>query len=386
MEDICPKTQQIDSILCEVDADINWLEMVSPTDNHERWVTFKNSNYSKVLPLSYREVNTDLDKLTQQLNRLDFSKVKNPILSALMHEKKEELDLFIDLIKYRDTDGFLATSIYLFGGTEPALLNLSKEILSKVPEEVPGFTEMAPVSEFVQYAEDTRHKYNQHDNTFHFNINLEEDLNSSLMVNFGDLYISDAMHVPRNRIKALIAHEVEVHILTSFNGSKQPLKLMKTGLANYDTLQEGLATFSEYLSGNLSAKRLRVLAARVVASDLAIKGEPLINIFQNLFETYGIDDWQAFDIAVRAKRGGGLTKDSVYLQGLKQVHSYVKSDGCLDKLFIGKFSLNQRQMLEKLVADKVLLPPAITPKFLQEANCQKALEEAKKKDLIQLFN
>jgi len=385
MEGVCKETIKAESILSVLDSKINWLEMVSPTNNHKRWVDFKKNNFKKVMPLSYKKINVDLDGISSELDSLDFSKIKNPIIASLLHEKKEELDLFVDLIKYRGTDGFLTTSIHLFGGTQPTLLNLAHDILKKVPVEN-NKEEMASVLEFVDFAQNVRETYKKENCSFDFEINLEEDLNSSLMVNQGNLYISRDMHVPRNRIPSLVAHEVEVHVLTSFNGSMQPLRLLKTGLANYDTLQEGLATFSEYLSGNLSGERLRVLAARVIASELAIKGESIEHIFANLMEEYNIDQVESFDIAVRAKRGGGLTKDAVYLEGLRQVHAYSKTEDDLTSLFIGKFSLNQRHMLEKLVSDKVLISPMLTPHFLKQKQGIKLLQEARTRDLSELFH
>jgi uncharacterized protein (TIGR02421 family) len=385
MEGICKETIKVDSILSSLDSKINWLEMVSPTKNHQRWVDFKKNNFKNAMPLTYKDINVDLDGISKELDSLDFSKIKNSIIASLLHEKKEELDLFVDLIKYRGTDGFLTTSIHLFGGTQPTLLNLAHDILKKVPLENKK-EDMSSVLEFVDFAQNVRESYKKENCSFDFKINLEKDLNSSLMVNEGHLYISKDMHVPRNRIPSLVAHEVEVHVLTSFNGSMQPLRLLKTGLANYDTLQEGLATFSEYLSGNLSGERLRVLAARVIASEQAIKGESIESIFAHLIEEHNIEKVESFDIAVRAKRGGGLTKDAVYLEGLRQVHAYSKTEDDLSSLFLGKFSLNQRDMLDKLVADNILISPMITPHFLKRKQGIKLLQESRQRELPELFH
>lgn len=383
MEAICKNALQIDETLCELDTKINWLEMVSPTHNLERWNKFKSTNYSELLPMTYKEAKIDLDKISKQLAELNFSKIDNPAVAALLHEKKEELDLFVDLIKYRETDGFLSTSISLFGGTEPDLLNLAIDILRNVlPQRKPK--ELSPVSTFTDCAKKIRSVYQAIDPTFNFNINVEEDLNSSLMVNHGNLYVSKDMHISKKRVRALVAHEVEVHIITFFNGSKQPLKLLKTGLASYDVLQEGLATFFEYLAGNLSRNRLRELAARVVASDLAVKGESVQSIFAHLTESYGINDYEAFDTAIRAKRGGGLTKDAVYLQGLRQVHSYVKAGDDLRYLFLGKFSLNQRQILTNLLDAQIIKMPKLVPTLLDEEETLNRLHVSKRTELIDL--
>ena len=76
---------------------------------------------------------------------------------------------------------------------------------------------------------------------------------------------------------------------------------------------------AEYLSGWLPGERLRVLAGRVVAADMAIHGTGCPGSFACLHETHGFSTGDAFDVAVRARRGGGLTKDAVYLRGLRDL-------------------------------------------------------------------
>ena len=114
---------------------------------------------------------------------------------------------------------------------------------------------------------------------FDYDIFLTDDLNSSLMVNNGHLYIDSSMKLPRSRVQPLLAHEMGVHMITRYNGRCQAIRQLESGLAYYDSLQEGLATFCEYLTGFLPPQRLRVLAGRVLAVNLAVKGESLTKIF-----------------------------------------------------------------------------------------------------------
>ncbi len=39
-----------------LEAEINWLNAVSPTKNDERWRVFRESSFSEVLPLTYPEI------------------------------------------------------------------------------------------------------------------------------------------------------------------------------------------------------------------------------------------------------------------------------------------------------------------------------------------
>src|SRR5690606_22899083 len=83
---------------------------------------------------------------------------------------------------------------------------------------------------------------------------------------YGDLFVADDTRIPRARVDALLAHEVETHVLTYLNGSAQPFELLATGLVGCDELQEGLGVLAEHFCDGLSLSRLRQLAGRVVAA------------------------------------------------------------------------------------------------------------------------
>ncbi|WP_330970834.1 tyrosine/phenylalanine carboxypeptidase domain-containing protein, partial [Lysobacter sp. A3-1-A15] len=118
-------------------------------------------------------------------------------------------------------------------------------------------------------------------------------------------------------------------------GRKQSLKQLEVGLAHYDALQEGIGVLSEFLAGYLPAERLRVLAARVLATDMAMHGQDVPAIFHCLHQEHGLPTDDAFDVAVRARRGGGLTKDAVYLSGLRDLLEYLHEGGAFEPLFGG---------------------------------------------------
>lgn len=380
-----PRVLEIDKKLSELDREIDWLNQVSPTHNNERWNLFEQSHFKKVSPLTYEPIKIDTKSLRKNLREIKCENIKHPVFAALLHEKKEELDLFLDLIDNINTDGFLSTSIELFGGASPSLLATAKEILKSLPFNK-NYNLDARGADLALAAHEIRAQYQKKTPDFNFKIHLAQDLNAKLMVNRGDLFICESLHFDKARINPLIAHEVEVHALTYFNGSKQPLHLLKNGLAHYDTLQEGLATFAEYLSGNLPAQRLRIIAARVVAADLAIKHEDIKSIFECLNEEYMLSPEAAFETAVRAKRGGGLTKDAVYLKGLQELHAYIKSNSDFEFFFLGKFDLGQRQMVKILLDEGLLIPPTILPNFLTSESGTAWLRKACSLSLNELYH
>src|SRR5690606_17407786 len=131
------------------------------------------------------------------------------------------------------------------------------------------------------------------------------------------------LRVPAHRVDALLQHEIGTHVVTFANGSAQPLGLLATGLAGYEELQEGLAVLSEHLVDGLDTSRLRLLAARVVAVRSVIDGADFVETYRLLAEEHDVDPTTAFTVAMRVHRGGGLTKDAVYLRGLVRLLGYL---------------------------------------------------------------
>ena len=195
------------------------------------------------------------------------------------------------------------------------------------------------------------------------------------MVSQGRLLISNESRIPKTRVEALIQHEVGTHILTYFNGSQQPFQLLACGLAECDKLQEGLSVLAEYLVGGLSRPRLRLLAGRVVASHSITNGATFIETFRLLDHTYNFDQKTAYNITMRIYRGGGLTKDAVYLQGLLEVMQYIQDGGDIMPLFVGKLGKQHVPIIQELQHRQILKAPLILPSYLEN---EKALKRMKK--------
>ena len=159
------------------------------------------------------------------------------------------------------------------------------------------------------------------------------------------------------------------------NGEQNPLKIFSHGFPNYEETQEGLAVFAEYMSDNLTVKRLKELAYRVIAIDSLAKGYNFSKTFRLLHNQYDLDKERAFYITVRAHRGGGFTKDYLYLTGLKKVYNYYKSGKDLKKLLIGKISLDYLESIDLLTEKGFALPAKhITDAYLENNNTNKTVD------------
>ena len=67
-----------------------------------------------------------------------------------------------------------------------------------------------------------------------------------------------------------------------------------------------------------------------------LNGASFIETFRALNHNYDFSQRTAYTIAMRLYRGGGLTKDAVYLRGLLQILRYLREGGELEPLFVGK--------------------------------------------------
>ena len=77
---------------------------------------------------------------------------------------------------------------------------------------------------------------------------------------------------------------------------------------------------------------------------------------------------------MRAYRGGGLTKDAVYLRGLKTMLAYLAKDGSLDPLLVGKLASEHIPIIRELQFRKVLQPPPLRPRYMDDDEAMRRLE------------
>ena len=161
---------------------------------------------------------------------------------------------------------------------------------------------MYSVDEAVSYFEDYSKRYD-----FNYSIKLSTNISAAAMVlnNTQTLVLRKNHKFSLNQLKVLTNHEIGVHMVTTFNGLSQPLKVFSNGLPNNVETQEGLAVYSEYMSGCLTIQRLKELAYRVIAVDTLNKGYTFSDTFDLLYSQYKLNREKAFAITLRVHRGGG---------------------------------------------------------------------------------
>ena len=83
--------------------------------------------------------------------------------------------------------------------------------------------------------------------------------------------------------------------------------------------------------------------------------------FEQLVDGFGFEPRTAYTITMRVFRGGGLTKDALYLQGLVEVLDYLGDGGEVEPLLIGKIAVEHVPIVRELLFAGYFAPaPAAT--------------------------
>lgn len=384
-QELPPVARLVDTELARLDDTIDWLWSLSPIHNDAMWRAFRDSGFREVPPMQYAEHALDLHGLREQLLALPVEDIEEPLVESLLGEKQRELDRQLELIRLRGKPGFHQASVDLFGGV-PARLKRSALTIMDTARPRISLPHDTGLDEFLDAAGRELDWYRERVEGFTSGVVVVDDLNSMLLVSRGRLHVSSNIRVARSRVDPLIQHEIGTHVVTHHNGSRQPLTQLASGLAHYDALQEGLGVLAEYLAGYLPAERLRVIAGRVVAADRMLHGAGFAEVFSCLHDEHRLDTSDAFDITVRAFRGGGLTKDAVYLAGLSDILDYLAEGEPYEDLFMGKFALSQLDTLRELVDAGWVHPPDVMPRYLESFAALERLEQCRGMPLDQLFH
>jgi uncharacterized protein (TIGR02421 family) len=365
----------VDAEMVRTSRDVDWLRAVTPCGTQQLWEEFR-SGGCKITPrFQYRDLAIDIAATRKRLLALPVREIEDPLFQALLAEKQRELDRQLELVELRGTDGFLQASTDLFG-TATAELHADALHILDVVVPAPNVTvQFADAAYVTEAALKQFEYYRSKCPDFSANVRYSRNVTAGLMVSNNTLFVSEDARIPRERLDALLHHEIGTHILTWHNGGHQPLRQLQSGLAHYDELQEGIGVLAEYLAGNLSPLRLRTLAARVVAVRQLADGTGFAETFDALRSGHGFSGRSAFIITTRAFRGGGLTKDVVYLRGLKRLLSHLREDCSFQELLIGKFSLSQLPAIRKLAKAGWLEPPNLMPAYTHNAAAQQRLAE-----------
>ena len=362
----------IDARLTEIERGLNLLLNVTPVNAAEAWADFERSDFGTVPTLRLRPLEFEPDLVRRDLYDLEIENVADPALHTLFRTKRDEIARQITALEDRDTSRFVYGSLQLYGSIAEPLASAAEELLATIPAR----TSSAPSVTAGAFAEAARAEFDRYRAVypdFPAHIEVRDDV-SDLMVSFGRLLIPEAAAFRADRVEPLLHHEVGTHVVTYQNGARQPLTLLTIGLPGYDETQEGLAVLAEYLTGGLDPRRLRVLAARVVAVGMMLDGAEFLEIFRSLREDHRMPARTAWSIAIRVIVGGGSVKDAIYLRGIARILQALAEGSSLEVLFVGKLALDHVPLIQDLLDREVLQPPWIRPRWLDVPGARERLD------------
>lgn len=341
-----PNVFAIDANLDRLVKKIELLTYLNPLNIEKEKHRFFSSKFVNEPVFKYKKLQFDPYKL----NRLFFSQRLERIKDEqIMKFYQEVVYYYANMIQCIETIGqnkkFYYNSLRVYGTPTEKDVQNARFILHVADE--PDTKDMekkyTPEDAKVYFEEFVR----QYD--FPLNISFSNSIAADAMVsnNTQSLLIKKNTVFSRNQLLTLANHEIGVHLVTTYNGMLQPLKVFSNGFPKNVETQEGLAVFSEYMSGALTLKRLKELAYRVLASDSLIKGYSFSDTFDMLYGQYKLDRNKAFTIAMRVHRGGGFTKDRLYLSGLKKIYKRHKNGLSMDTLLTGKVTMESETTINR---------------------------------------
>ncbi len=177
----------------------------------------------------------------------------------------------------------------------------------------------------------------------------------------------------KHEIRQLLHHEVFTHALCSINGINQPfMKSLEFTSPRITATQEGLAQFSELMTGSIHLLRLKRIALRIIALEMAMSGADFMDLFK-FFANEVDNNEEAYMSAMRIFRGGSpkggiiFFKDGVYIKGMLEVFSFfMKSleENKLDQLtalFSGKMTTSDVANIASLTREGLVVRPKYLP-------------------------
>jgi len=357
---------KIDTKLYQFARKLDTLLYVNPINLVQEQKRFQKKVGSYEPQFRYKQLAIDPYLFREDLYRLPVEEITDPTLQQLYRDAIDGLAIKIDLLKAIGTREFLYNSLRYYG--EPHINDLKNaEFLLHAPsppserlrEEAPLMA-TNDIVHAIQAAVD--------DYGIDAPVKISGSIVAGAMVDNANfqVFVKKDASLPSKSVEALIHHEVGVHLLSASNARAQNLKVLRLGSPGTTMTQEGLAVYAEHLGGALSSARMKTLGLRVLAVKSLLDNHSFSQTFDLLREEYDATEQNAFITTARVYRGGGFTKDFLYLRGLAQARQYHQGGNDWGPVFAGKIPFSKTKQIEELILRGIVSPPAQIAKCLTE--------------------
>ncbi|MCY4044292.1 MAG: flavohemoglobin expression-modulating QEGLA motif protein [Cellvibrionales bacterium] len=364
-----PAIIKVDQALFEITKGLETLHYINPINlATERKQFFKrNGNYQP--QFKYRSLDIDPYQFRERLYRLPIDSIQDPSIQGLYRDVIDGYSKKIDLLVKAGQADFVYESLKYYG--EPkAIDEMNAQFLMHASAFEPETKDVIHADELL-----TRMKAAADEWGMQCKFDISSKLVASAMVSHSRkiIMISKDVAISPLEARALVHHELGVHMATTLNSHQQRLKIFQLGLPGNTLTQEGLAILNEYHSGCITLDRLRRLALRVLAVKEMLNHNDFRHTYSYLLEACKVPSDQAFTLSVRVHRGGGFTKDYLYLSGVSQALGLIKEKD-ISHLYIGKTAFKYLDTINEMIERQLVSPPTYVPSFLtQPAECSSIL-------------
>jgi len=329
---ISPEVLALDKKLFSLCKNIETLNFINPINlTVQRNLFFKKKSY--ISPnFHYKQLDINPYKFREQLYNLPVEDIFDADIQQLYRHVIDNLASKIDLLTTIGTDDFVYNSLKYYGEPGPKDIANARFLLHLTNEQGNSGVKTFNADEAVQYFQAKAKKWK-------LNCNIEKSAKivAKAMVNNEKalLLINKDAVFNQKELHAYAYHELGIHMLTTINAKKHQLKVFSLGLTGNTHTQEGLALYSEYRSGSLTIQRLQTIALRVIAVQYMLKQGDFVKTYHTLMNEFDLERNFAFTLTIRVYRGGGFTKDHLYLKGFRDVLNLAK-DNSINNLLVGK--------------------------------------------------
>ncbi len=354
-----PELLTVDAELYQLVKGFEVLNHVNPTNVERERRAFFASKGASNPQFTYRPLQLDPFEQKRQLLRIPVERIEDDSIRYLYEATISAYLDKVDLLATLGTPNFLYNSLRYYGAPSDQDLRNAHYLLHlpEVEEEARPEKRVG-TDEARQAFLDGMAAYG-----FKGKVQVTSRIVADAMVNNAErkvLLKKGATFRPKE-LRYLVHHEIGVHMVTTMNAAAQPLKLLGIGTRVSTRTQEGLAVLAEYLSGNTTLRRLKELAYRVIAVNHMVLGADFVETYRHLTHELDLEAHAAYKLTTRVYRGGGLTKDYLYLQGLREVFELWRREEDLSPLLLGKCSMEFYDTLQEMTQRGLLHPPKYMP-------------------------
>lgn len=346
--------QAFDRQLFELVNGIDILNAVAPLNYKEQRDRFFASGFSVNPEYRYAVQEIDAFKKKRALFNLPIEDLGDEDLVALYEGVIASYVDKIDQFKSIGSPEFLYDSLRYYGEPNEKDIRNANFILHLPDDYAEQSDKLLVASEIATHLEAFAQKEG-----YEYSIKLDDSMIANALVSKLTVKINTAAKITETEVNALAHHELGVHLLTTLNARRQPLRILSLGCPVNTMTQEGMAIFNEYLAGCMTVSRLKILALRVLAVDSMMREKDFKKTFLFLKDQHNVEVNKAFVITARVYRGGGFTKDYLYLQGLHQILNAYEHRSDFTNLLSGKVSIEYLDLISRLIAKKYLLAPKL---------------------------